>query len=185
MLLTTTVQILPTAISLLLPWPLIFTYAAAPPNDTPTLSPPLPSNISTLTTHHLPRPDCYSRFAIDKPRLLIQECATALHWFNNRPDRSNPLLWVQPSERDLVHIVYPPTVHDNNGCVISVYSRIPGATARFSLQDVAQGISRVLRTCERVGRGGKVQIYDAVGEGMVQGWYAKVDNQMKALGASE
>ena len=61
------------------------------------------------------------------------------------------------------------------GCVVTVYSRIPGAQGAFTLSSVELAARNIIfQKCRGNGRGGKSEILDAP-RGVVPGWYVKVE----------
>lgn len=153
--------------------------AASPLSNTDVLQLGPSSNVSVLTASAIPRPACYSRLRLDKPKLNQRSCQMVWNWWVLQEEAGKIVQkheWVQPND-NTGHLVPPENREYYVGCVISVYSRTPGARARFSYESILQAADRIESTCAS-GRGGKTQIYDTP-VSAIPGWFVKLESWEK------
>ena len=63
--------------------------------------------------------------------------------------------------------------------MISVYSRAPGAHARFSFEDVMLIAGRIHGDCESSGRGGRRALFSEAQGRVVPGWFVKLESWVR------
>ena len=147
-----------------------------------TLSQPTSAGNETLVSAGTSsRTACYSRFRLDKPKLMVRGCQMVWNW-QGEAEREGILYqqldWIQPN--DARGLFVPPSHRERYvGCVILVYSGTPGAQARFSFEDVMLIAGRIYRDCESSGRGGRRALFSEAQGRTVPGWFVKLESWVR------
>ena len=127
------------------------------------------------------RTACYSRFRLDKPKLVARSCQMVWNW-QGEAEREGILDqqrdWIQPNDAR-GHLIPPNSGERYGGCVLSVYSRAPGAHARFSFEDVMLIARRIYGDCASSQRGGRRALFSEAEGRLVPGWFVKLESWVR------
>ena len=142
---------------------------------------PSTDNETTVSAVPSSQTACYSRFRVDKPKLVARSCQMVWNW-EGEAERQGILGrqrdWEQPDVAR-VHLIPPNNRERYDGCVISVYSGTAGAHARFSFEDVMLNAGRIHHDCESSGRGGKRALFNEEEGRLVLGWFVKLESWVR------